>query len=92
MEKKHVKILVFGMVHGVFFRDTTRRVAKNKNLTGYVKNMRDGSVYIEAEGPEDKLKELLAFSKKGPEHARVKRVEFEYSEPQHEFSGFEYQF
>ena len=89
---KRIIIKVHGHVQGVFFRYTTRKVARRLGLTGYVKNMRDGSVYIEAEGPEEKLKELLAFSKKGPEHARVERIEYEYGEPHHEFSGFEYQF
>ena len=89
---KRIIINVHGHVQGVFFRYTTRKVARRLGLTGFVKNMGDGSVYIEAEGPEDKLKELLAFSKKGPEHARVERVECEYSEPRNAFSGFEYQF
>ena len=89
---KRIIIKVHGHVQGVFFRYTTRKVARRLGLTGYVKNMRDGSVYIESEGPEDKLKELLKFSKKGPEHARVERVEYDYGEPQDEFSGFEYYF
>ena len=89
---KRIIINVYGLVQGVFFRYTTRKVARKLGLTGIVKNMPDGSVFIEAEGPEDKLKELLRFAKKGPMHARVDRVESKFSEIQNKFKGFEYAF
>ena len=89
---KRIIIKVYGHVQGVFFRYSTRKIARRLGLTGFVKNMPDGSVYIVAEGDENKLKELLKFSKKGPEHARVEKVEFDYKEPKHEYVGFEYLF
>jgi len=67
-------IKVFGYVQGVFFRYTTRKVAKILGLTGFVKNMADGSVYIEAEGPE---------------HARVEGVEYEFKTAQNKFKTFD---
>ena len=79
---KKIIINVYGLVQGVFFRYTTRKVARGLGLTGYVKNLNDGSVYIEAEGPEDKLKELLKFARKGPNSAKVESVKFEYREAQ----------
>ncbi len=92
MKDSKIKINVFGFVQGVFFRYTTRKVARKLGLTGYVKNMHDGSVYIEAEGPQEKLYELLEFSKEGPKHARVEYVNHEYSHPKHEFNEFDYEF
>lgn len=89
---KKIVINVYGHVQGVFFRYTTRKVARKLGLTGIVKNMPDGSVYIEAEGSEDKLKELLNFSKKGPRHARVERVEHSFKEAENKYKGFEYAF
>jgi len=89
---KRVIITVSGIVQGVFFRYTTRKVARKLGLTGIVKNMSDGSVFIEAEGPEDKLLELLEFSKKGPKHARVDKVDYEFKDPQNKFKGFDYDF
>jgi len=89
---KKVNIKVYGLVQGVFFRYTTRKVARRLGLTGFVKNLSDGSVYIEAEGPENKLNELLQFSKKGPKHANVEKVEYEFMEPTNKFKGFEYAF
>ncbi len=89
---KRIIIHVYGLVQGVFFRYTTRKVARNLGLTGIVKNLRDGSVYIEAEGPEDRLIELLKFAKKGPKSAKIESIEYEYKKVQHKFKGFEYSF
>lgn len=89
---KRIIINVYGLVQGVFFRYTTRKVARKLGLTGIVKNMPDGCVYIEAEGPEDKLNELLEFSKKGPKYANVNRVDYEYKDHQNKFKGFDYTF
>ena len=89
---KRIKINVYGLVQGVFFRYTTRKFARNLGLSGYVKNMPDGSVYIEAEGPEDKLYELFEFSKKGPKYAQVDRIEHEFLDPTNQYNGFNYAF
>lgn len=92
MKDANIKIKVYGIVQGVFFRYTTRKVARRLDLTGYVKNMPDGSVYIEAEGSQDKLLELLDFSKQGPKHAQVEKVEHEFTQPTYKFKGFDYMF
>ena len=89
---KRIIIHVYGFVQGVFFRYTTRKIARKLGLTGIVKNLPDGSVYIEAEGPEDILSELLQFAKKGPKSAEVENITVEYKEAQHKFKGFEYSF
>ena len=89
---KQIQIKVYGHVQGVFFRDTTRKVARKLGLVGCVKNMRDGSVYIKAEGPEEDLNKLLEFAKVGPKWAHVERVEHEFIEAQGKFKGFEFGF
>ncbi len=89
---KRIIINVYGLVQGVFFRYTTRKVARRLGLTGYVKNMPDDSVYIEAEGPEDKLNELLDFAKKGPKHAQVEKTDYEFKDPQNKLKNFDYSF
>lgn len=86
--KSRITIDVDGRVQGVFFRASTRKRARKWGLTGYVKNMPDGTVHIEAEGPKDKLKKLLDFARKGPRLARVDKVEKRYSEPKGEFPDF----
>ncbi len=90
MKEKRIIIKIFGLVQGVFFRYSTRKFARNLGLTGYVKNMPDGSVFIEAEGPENELKNLLEYSRKGPKNARVDRLNYEYETPEFKFKGFDY--
>ncbi len=70
----HYQIRVRGKVQGVFFRASTRDVALGLNLRGFVRNEPDGSVYIEAEGPESALQQLLAWCRQGPPRARVTAV------------------
>ena len=66
-----VRIRVYGKVQGVFYRATTKTVADDLGLTGWVKNEADGSVTIVAEG--SKVDELISWSKQGPQFARVDR-------------------
>jgi acylphosphatase len=89
---KSVIIHVYGLVQGVFFRYTTRKVARNLGLTGIVKNLPNGSVYIEAEGPKDRLDELIKFAKKGPISAEVESIEYIFQDAQSKFKGFEYSY
>jgi len=89
---RRIIIKVYGLVQGVFFRYTTRKVARKLGLLGIVKNMPDGSVYIEAEGTEENLSELLKFAKRGPKYAEVTNIEYEYTDPQHKYKGFDYAF
>jgi acylphosphatase len=71
-EKLLYKIHVRGRVQGVGFRYSTIRAARNHGITGYVKNMPDGSVYIEAEGSGKQLKSFVDWCLKGP--GRVESV------------------
>jgi acylphosphatase len=47
---KHINIKITGKVQGVFFRASTKAVADQIGVKGFVKNEKDGSVYVEAEG------------------------------------------
>jgi acylphosphatase len=80
-EKLLYKITVRGYVQGVGFRWSTAREAKIMGITGFVKNMPDGSVYIEAEGPERQLKAFIEWCRKGPDHGFVESVETESFPP-----------
>ncbi|MBD3215855.1 MAG: acylphosphatase [Candidatus Lokiarchaeota archaeon] len=86
--EKRIIIDVYGRVQGVFFRASTRKRARRWNLAGYVKNMPDGSVHIEAEGSEENLEKLLEFAKEGPRLARVDRINHEFQEATGEFNSF----
>ena len=86
---QRVRIIVYGYVQGVLFRANTKRIAESLGLTGYAKNMPDGTVEVVAEGEEDKLKELVEFCKKGPEAAEVNKIDVKYGKASNEFDGFE---
>lgn len=59
----HATINVYGRVQGVSFRAYTRRKAQELELKGYVKNLRDGTVLIEVEGPKNKIKQLYDWAR-----------------------------
>lgn len=85
---KRIIIDIYGRVQGVWFRASTKKKARKLNLTGYVKNMPDGSVHIEAEGKKGNLQELLEFAKEGPRLARVDRINHDFKEATGKFSRF----
>lgn len=67
-------ILVSGLVQGVCFRACTRDEAGALGLVGFVRNLSDGRVEIVAEGAEEKLLALAAWSRRGPPGARVEET------------------
>jgi acylphosphatase len=79
---------VYGRVQGVFFRDFVSERGVKLGLSGYVRNLPDGSVEVKAEGEKMKLDELLVQIKKGPPRARVERLSEVWSEFTGAFSGF----
>lgn len=64
-----------GEVQGVSFRETTVKEAQRLSLVGFVRNMKDGSVEVVAEGGEEELNELYEFCEVGPDLAVVDHVE-----------------
>ena len=80
--KKHFNITVIGKVQGVWYRGSAAKTAKQLNLNGFVKNLKNGNVYIEAEGEETELNQFINWCKMGPENAVVQNVRFEESELQ----------
>ncbi|MFZ2338175.1 MAG: acylphosphatase [Bacteroidales bacterium] len=74
-EKILYKIHVMGYVQGVGFRYRTLREAVSRGIKGFVKNMYDGSVYIEAEGTRKELKHFVEWCKKGPGHVESVTVD-----------------
>ncbi|MGB3778906.1 MAG: acylphosphatase [Tunicatimonas sp.] len=77
---KHFSIRVTGKVQGVFFRASTREEAQRLGLVGWVRNEADGSVWIEVEGDDDALDQLVAWCQHGPVQARVADVVVEEGE------------
>jgi len=89
MESARIRVLVRGVVQGVGFRYFVLRTARDLGLRGFVKNLRDGSVEVVAEGPRGALERFARDVSDGPGHAVVRDVEQEWSEPSGEFESFE---
>jgi acylphosphatase len=81
------RVVVRGQVQGVFFRDSTRRLAQQHGVAGWVANRQDGAVEAVFEGEADAVERLVAFSRKGPRGAQVESVEVSEEEPEG-LSGF----
>ena len=86
---RHLKATIYGRVQGVNFRFNTREKAEELNLSGWVANQTDGSVYLEAEGEEENLISFLDWCRQGSPVARVDRVDYKFSEDLRGFEGFE---
>jgi acylphosphatase len=65
---------VTGHVQGVFFRDSTKRVADSLGLVGHAINLDDGSVEVMACGDEAAIETLQAWLCEGPPLASVTAV------------------
>ena len=78
-----------GTVQGVSFRYYTRRMARSLLLTGWARNLPDGSVDVVAEGARPQLESLLGFLRTGPPSARVDDVSFTWQAATGEFDTFE---
>ncbi len=89
MENKRVHLLVRGYVQGVFFRSGTSDMANRFGLTGWVRNLPDGSVEAVFEGPATLLKKAVQWCSNGPPGAVVKHADEEWSNYTGEFKGFE---
>lgn len=65
------------------FRFSCMEAAYKHDINGYVKNLKDGSVFIEAEGEEKNLEDFRLWCQKGPVWARINNVVVEEGELQH---------
>jgi acylphosphatase len=76
------RAVIRGEVQGVFFRDTTRRMAASRGLTGWVRNRADGAVEAVFEGEPEAVESMLRFVREGPDRAQVNEVEVAEEEPE----------
>ncbi|MFG1175255.1 acylphosphatase [Erwiniaceae bacterium CAU 1747] len=80
---------VYGRVQGVGFRYSTQREAKALGLTGYARNLDDGSVEVLMCGEAQPVNALLSWLKAGgPRSAGVDRVLTEPCQPESALKGF----
>lgn len=66
---------VHGKVQGVYYRASAQQKARQLGVTGYVKNLENGVVYIEVEGTDDAVSQFIEWCQLGPSSARVQDVD-----------------
>jgi acylphosphatase len=89
MDSIRVRLVIEGRVQGVWFRESTRKEADHLGVHGWVRNRRDGTVEVVAEGPEEKVRKLVEWCHQGPPSARVARVRETTETFQGEFGSFD---
>ncbi len=82
------RVIVHGRVQGVFFRDTARREAAGRGVSGWVRNTPDGTVEAVFEGEPEAVERLVGVAAAAPAEAQVERVETFEEEPEG-LAGFE---
>jgi acylphosphatase len=84
-----LRAIVRGQVQGVGFRMWAQRRARMLGISGYVRNLTDGSVEVVGEGSRGAVEQLLAILRRGPESAEVRSVQRIWAACASGFDGFE---
>ena len=92
MAKSRVKLIIKGIVQGVNFRYYTQRQAIKCNVTGWVRNLHDGSVAAVFEGEEQDVETMVQWCRHGPPSAQVTELIVQPEEYREEFSSFSVRF
>ncbi len=85
---KHYNISITGRVQKIGFRFSAMQAAYRFGIHGFVRNMIDETVYIEAEGEEEHINSFIQWCNRGPMGARVENVEVSEGDLKN-FSGFD---
>lgn len=83
-----LRAVVYGLVQGIFFRAFVSRRARELELTGYVRNLPERMVEVQAEGERDKLEKLIVSLQAGPPGAKVEKVITVWSKYTGDYTGF----
>lgn len=75
------RLMIHGRVQGVFYRKWAARTATDLGLTGWVRNLAEGSVEAVIEGQQDSVERFVALARQGPAAASVSRIDMEEAEP-----------
>lgn len=85
---QQIECVVSGEVQAVAYRVYAQDAATELGLTGYVKNLRDGTVFVCAQGDRDTLKDFIEYLHEGSLKAKVASVSVEWGTPATIFDDF----
>jgi acylphosphatase len=87
--KKGLFVKIYGLVQGVGLRYFIKSKAEEMRISGYVYNQSDGTVEIEAEGEEEKLKKLLELVQQGTWWSEIDKIDVKWLDDSKRFKGFD---
>ena len=82
------RVLARGQVQGVNFRAACQRMAQQRGVAGWVRNLGDGRVEAVFEGPAEQVREMVDWARHGPRLAVVAGVTVQAEQPEG-LRGFE---
>ncbi len=88
-DASEARVVVSGQVQGVWFRASTRDVARGLGVRGFVRNLPDRRVEAVLQGDRAAVVKAIAFMREGPPGAVVTDVAVEWRNPTEEFEGFD---
>jgi acylphosphatase len=86
------KVIISGRVQGVGFRYFTTDLAKNYDISGWVKNLATGDVEVEVEGDKSAVAGFLKELKVGPSHGHVSNFQIEWKPYEGKYDRFQVRF
>ena len=81
-------IVVNGKVQGVYFRQNAQRICSEYGVTGWVRNVENGSVEAILEGDKSSVEDAISWFKVGPPNAHVEKIDLKYDSYSGEFQDF----
>jgi acylphosphatase len=89
ISQQRVRLLVSGNVQGVFFRQALKVIAKKNNISGWVRNLKDGRVEAVLEGDSKSTNSVIEWTRVGPANSRVDDIKVINEEFENEFLTFD---
>ncbi len=86
--KVSARVIIRGIVQGVYFRVNTRKAAREHCVYGWVRNNKDGSVEAVFEGQKEDVEKAIEWCRQGPPGARVDDVELTWTGKIENFKSF----
>lgn len=81
-------LMIKGFVQGVGYRKWARKEAQKLELTGWVRNLPDGSVEVLLQGDKEKIEQAISLLKKGPFLSEVEEVDVVWEDAKEQFPDF----
>lgn len=83
------RLRIHGRVQGVFYRESMRERAGQLKVTGWVRNCSDGTVEAVIQGKAFDVDALIEWARRGPQAARVEKVDVEAADGEGDFHLFD---